>query len=59
VVEYLRFLTERGVGGELGSGAGWHKNKPVLLWAHDSVITQKEAEMNLGFKYIERRQAVT
>ena len=40
-VEYLRFLTERG------------GNKPVLLWAHDCVITQKEAETELGFKYIE------
>ena len=52
-VEYLRFLTERGVGGEEGSGTTWHRNRPVLLWAHDSIITQKEAEGELGFKYIE------
>ena len=52
-VEYLRFLTERGVGGELGSGPTWQRNRPVLLWPNDSVITQKQAEENLGFKYIE------
>jgi hypothetical protein len=42
VVEYLRFLTIR------GCGCG-----PVLLWAHDGVITQRQAERELGFKYVE------
>jgi hypothetical protein len=29
------------------------RNRPVLLWAHNGVITQREAERLLGFMYIE------
>jgi hypothetical protein len=56
VVEYLRFLTERGASQQDEHGTFIDpsaRNRPVLLWAHDSVITQKEADMHLGFKYIE------
>ena len=55
-VEYLRFLTERGASQQDEDGTfikPQARNRPVLLWAHDSVITQKEAETELGFKYIE------
>ena len=56
VVEYLRFLTERGASQQAEDGTFIDpsaRNRPVLLWADDSVITQKEAETQLGFKYIE------
>ena len=55
-VEYLRWLTERGaleidgLGNFLNTGK---KNRPVFLWASGKVITQKEAEDVLGFKFVE------
>ena len=55
-VEYLRFLTERGASQQDEDGTFIDpkaRNRPVLIWAHDSVITQKAAETELGFKYIE------
>jgi hypothetical protein len=56
VVEYLRFLTVRGASQQDEDGIFINpqsRNRPVLLWAHDTVITQKEAEVDLGFKYVE------
>eukprot|EP00324_Dicrateria_rotunda_P011324 CAMPEP_0206174652 /NCGR_PEP_ID=MMETSP1474-20131121/52699_1 /ASSEMBLY_ACC=CAM_ASM_001110 /TAXON_ID=97495 /ORGANISM="Imantonia sp., Strain RCC918" /LENGTH=297 /DNA_ID=CAMNT_0053584359 /DNA_START=89 /DNA_END=979 /DNA_ORIENTATION=- len=55
--EYLRFLTARGAlrlddNGDIINGHD-SRNRPVLLWANGDTITMKQAEQQLGFRYIE------
>ena len=55
--EYLRWLTERGNGYDYEKGK-WTGNRPVLQWKKakrngSTIITQKEAEEQLGFQGLE------
>ena len=57
-VEYLRWLTMRGsceldADGEIKEGGARKLNRPVILWSDETVITMKEAEVELDFKCVE------
>ena len=55
--ECLRFLTRRGTAtlNEDGSviAGSETRNRPVLVWPAGGIITMKQAELQLGFKYVE------
>jgi hypothetical protein len=55
--EYLRWLTTRGTAeleedGSIIAGSET-RNRPVLLWPDDGIITMKQATQQLDFQYIE------
>jgi len=57
-LEYLRWLSKRGLceldaDGNIKEGGKIRLNRPVLLKSDGTVITQKEAEDELGFKVLE------